>query len=153
MTTILTYGTFDLFHIGHVQILERAAALGDRLCVGVSSDAFNSTKGKRCIMPYDNRAAIVRAMRCVDEVFPEHHWEQKREDIDRCGADVLVMGDDWTGKFDDLKDVCDVQYLPRTEGISTTDIKKTLSAFRGDKLDELRKGIEGLQSIIKQLEI
>ena len=153
MTTVLTYGTFDLFHIGHVQILERARALGDRLCVGVSSDEFNAIKGKRCIMPYENRSMIVGALRCVDEVFPEDHWEQKVDDIKRCKADVLVMGDDWAGKFDELKELCDVQYLPRTEGISTTDIKKTLSAFRGNKLDELRQGIEGLQTIIKQLEI
>lgn len=153
MTTVLTYGTFDLFHVGHVQILERARALGDRLCVGVSSDAFNAMKGKRTIMPFENRATIVRALRCVDEVFPEDDWAQKRHDIRRCGAGIMVMGDDWAGKFDDLKDLCDVRYLPRTADISTSGIKKTLSAFRGDKLDELRQGIEGLQNIIQQLEI
>lgn len=153
MTTILTYGTFDLFHVGHVRILERAAQLGTRLYVGVSSDEFNALKGKRCIMAYENRATIVRAMRCVHEVFPENNWEQKRDDILRLGADVMVMGSDWTGKFDHLSDLCRVEYLPRTDGISTTELKTTLQAFKGDKIQQLQDGLRALQSVVEQLEV
>lgn len=153
MTTILTYGTFDLFHVGHVRILERAAQLGTRLYVGVSSDEFNAIKGKRCIMAYENRAMIVRAMRCVDEVFPEENWDQKRDDILRFGADVMVMGSDWTGKFDHLSDLCRVEYLPRTDGISTTELKTTLQAFKGEKIQQLQDGLRALQTVVEQLEV
>lgn len=153
MTTVLTYGTFDLFHVGHVRILERAAALGERLCVGVSTDEFNAIKGKRCIMPYENRASIVGALRCVDQVLPENDWAQKRADIERLGADILVMGDDWTGKFDDLNDICKVVYLPRTQGISTTELKQTLQAFKGEKIAQLQDGLRALQSVVEQLEV
>lgn len=126
MRTVLTYGTFDLFHIGHVRILERARALGDRLVVGVSSDEFNAIKGKKSFIPYEDRAAIVRALACVDDVFPEHHWEQKSGDIKSQNASIFVMGDDWAGKFDMYKDLCQVVYLPRTADISTTAIKTEL---------------------------
>jgi glycerol-3-phosphate cytidylyltransferase len=153
MTTILTYGSFDLFHIGHVRLLERAAVLGDRLIVGVSSDKFNAIKGKRSIMPYESRAEIVAALRCVDFVLPEHDWAQKREDIGRLGADILVMGDDWAGKFDDLNDVCRLVYLPRTSGVSTTELKNLLQAFKGEKIAQLQDGLRSLQSIVAQLEV
>lgn len=151
MKTILTYGTFDLFHIGHVRILERARALGGRLCVGVSSDEFNASKGKRSIIPYQSRAAIVSALSVVDEVFPENSWDQKVQDIRRCKADVFVMGADWEGKFDHLKDACEVVYLPRTADVSTTEIKTALSALRGEKISELRSAIDALQEISEQL--
>lgn len=153
MRTILTYGTFDLFHIGHVRLLERARALGDRLVVGVSSDEFNAKKGKHSVVSYAHRAAIVGAMRDVAEVFPEHDWDQKSADIARFGAHVLVMGDDWAGKFDHFKSQCEVVYLPRTSGISTTELKSALSPFRPEKLGELRKGLDALQDIIQQLDI
>lgn len=123
MTVGITYGTFDLFHIGHLRILERTSALCDRLVVGVSTDEFNAVKGKRTAVPFDDRAAIVAALRCVDEVIPEESWDQKRHDITRHSVDVMVMGDDWRGKFDDLADLCEVVYLPRTPGISTTELR------------------------------
>ena len=123
MAVGITYGTFDLFHIGHLRILERTRALCDRLVVGVSTDEFNALKGKRTAVPFDDRAAIVKALRWVDEVIPEASWEQKPFDIQRLGVDVLVMGNDWAGKFDHLKDLCDVVYLPRTPGISTTELR------------------------------
>jgi glycerol-3-phosphate cytidylyltransferase len=124
MTTVITFGTFDLFHLGHLRILERARSHGDRLVVGVSSDELNFTKkGKYPVYPTDHRTAIVRAIRFVDDVFVEHSLEEKRAYILHHQADVLLMGDDWSGKFDHLADVCTVVYLPRTEGISSTDVK------------------------------
>jgi glycerol-3-phosphate cytidylyltransferase len=116
----ITYGTFDLPHVGHVKLLRRIAAMADSVVVGVSSDAFNALKGKRTIVPYEERAEIVAAFRYVDAVFSEQSWDQKRSDILREQADVLVMGDDWSGRFDELRDVCEVIYLPRTDGVSTT---------------------------------
>ena len=123
MTTVITYGTFDLFHLGHLRLLERAAAYGDRLVVGVSSDAFNQMKNKECVHSYHERARIVEALQVVDTVFPEENWEQKVDDIQRFAADVFVMGSDWEGRFDELRAYCRVVYLPRTEGVSTTDRK------------------------------
>jgi len=128
MRTVITYGTFDLFHLGHLRILERSAALGDRLVVGVSTDEFNQTKDKVCIQPFEERFAIVGAMRVVDGVFAEDSWDQKPADIEREGAHIFVMGDDWKGKFDDLSDYCDVTYLPRTEGLATTDRKEFINS-------------------------
>lgn len=130
MKTVITYGTFDLFHVGHLKLLERARALGDRLVVGVSTDAFNEGKGKRTVIPYADRAAIVRAIRCVDDVIPEESWDQKRDDIRRLGVTTFVMGDDWRGKFDDLKSLCDVVYLPRTSMVSTTSIKEAVTVLQ-----------------------
>ncbi|PVA10941.1 glycerol-3-phosphate cytidylyltransferase [Pelagivirga sediminicola] len=124
--TILTYGTFDLFHTGHVRLLARLADLGDRLIVGCSTDGFNASKGKLCVMPYEARVEILSACRHVDLVFPEESWDQKRGDIVKYGADVFAMGSDWTGKFDDLGDLCEVIYLPRTRDISTTEIKQLM---------------------------
>lgn len=126
MKKVLTYGTFDLFHIGHLNLLKRAKALGDYLIVAVSSDTFNEIKGKKCVIPDYERMAIVEAIQYVDEVIPEHSWDQKIEDVKKYDIDVFVMGDDWKGKFDFLKDYCEVVYLPRTDGISTTEIKAEL---------------------------
>jgi glycerol-3-phosphate cytidylyltransferase len=120
--TVITFGTFDVFHVGHLAILERAADLGSRLVVGVSSDELNlAKKGRPCIYPLDARLAIVRALRCVDEAFVEESLEKKRQYIEEHAADVLVMGHDWTGRFDEFHDVCEVVYLPRTPSISTTE--------------------------------
>lgn len=152
MKTILTYGTYDLFHVGHVRLLERARSLGDRLIVGISSDEFNAIKGKRSVIPYEHRAEILRALSCVDEVFPEHDWAQKADDIRRFEASVLVMGDDWAGKFDDYKSLCEVVYLQRTGGISSTELKAALSAFRGDKIAELQGALAALQTVVNQLD-
>ena len=124
MKRIITYGTYDLFHYGHLRLLERAKALGDYLIVAVSTDAFNAIKGKKCAYPYEQRAKIVAAIKYVNEVIPEECWEQKRDDIIQHKIDALVMGDDWKGKFDDLKDLCEIIYLPRTSDISTTIIKQ-----------------------------
>ncbi|GKY89162.1 adenylyltransferase/cytidyltransferase family protein [Sinisalibacter aestuarii] len=151
MKTVLTYGTFDLLHVGHIRLLERARAYGDRLVVGISSDEFNATKGKHSIFPFEHRKLIVQSLRFVDEVFAENDWGQKESDIKSYGADVLVMGNDWEGKFDDLGRLCEVAYLPRTEGISTTALKEALSAFRGEKINELKRAIETLHMIADNL--
>lgn len=151
MKTVLTYGTFDLLHIGHVQILERARNLGDRLIVGVSSDEFNEIKGKKSVFPYEQRAQILRTLRYVDDVFPEHNWGQKEGDILKYNAKVFVMGHDWEGKFDELKSSCEVVYLPRTDGISTTEIKSAMKAFQKDKITELKNGLDALNNLIAQL--
>lgn len=123
MTTVMTFGTFDVLHIGHVRILERAAKLGQRLLVGVSSDALNiSKKGRPPVYPESERLEIVKSLRCVDQVFLEESLERKREYLLRYAADILVMGDDWRGRFDEFSDICQVHYLPRTTGVSTTQI-------------------------------
>ncbi len=126
MRTVITYGTFDLFHVGHVHILRRSLELGDRLIVGISSDAFNQTKGKKSFISFEDRCTIVKACKYVDDVFAEESWDQKPNDIKRFNADVFVMGDDWAGKFDMLSEYCEVQYLSRTEGISSSLIRKSL---------------------------
>ncbi len=122
----ITYGTFDLFHIGHLRLLKRIADLSDELYVAVSSDDFNALKGKKCTIPYEERAEIIQALACVTKVIREDCWDQKISDILKNHCDLFVMGDDWIGKFDFLKPYCKVLYLPRTPGISTTDIKKTM---------------------------
>jgi glycerol-3-phosphate cytidylyltransferase len=127
--TVITFGTFDVFHVGHLRVLERAAALGDRLVVGVSSDALNeSKKGRLPVFSQEERLEIVAALKPVDEVFVEESLELKREYILRHKADILVMGDDWAGKFDELEDICEVHYLPRTPAISTTALIEKISA-------------------------
>lgn len=128
MKRVLTYGTFDLLHYGHINILKRAKALGDYLVVALSTDEFNEIKGKKAYHDYETRKLMLEAVRYVDLVIPEKTWEQKIDDIKRYEIDVLVMGDDWAGsdKFDYLKDYCEVVYLPRTEGVSTTKIKQEL---------------------------
>ncbi|EAC2910282.1 TPA: glycerol-3-phosphate cytidylyltransferase [Listeria monocytogenes] len=126
MKKVITYGTFDLLHWGHIHLLKRAKALGDYLIVAISSDEFNRIKHKEAYYSYEHRKLIIEAIRYVDEVIPENNWEQKRDDIEKYGIDVFVMGDDWEGEFDFLKDVCEVVYLPRTEGISTSQIKDEL---------------------------
>lgn len=123
MKKVITYGTFDLFHIGHLNLLERLADLGDHLTVAVSTDEFNLGKGKICSMPYDERSRIVGALRCVDQVIAEESWEQKVRDVQEHHIDVFGIGDDWQGKFDYLSEYCQVVYLPRTHGISTTSLK------------------------------
>lgn len=126
MKKVITYGTYDLLHWGHINLLKRAKEQGDYLIVGLSTDEFNALKNKKAYHSYENRKFILEAIRYVDEVIPENNWEQKVNDIIEHNVDVFVMGDDWEGKFDFLKDHCEVVYLPRTEGISTTKIKKDL---------------------------
>ncbi len=121
MTTVITFGTFDLFHIGHLRILERAAALGDRLVVGVCTDEQSrARKGVAPAVNYQNRAEIVSAIKVVDEVFAEEYLDEKAMYITKYGADIFAIGDDWAGKFDHLSSVCQVVYFPRTPAISTT---------------------------------
>jgi len=127
MKKVITYGTFDLFHIGHLNLLKRAKKLGDYLVVAVSTDVFNLGKNKKCVHPFEERAKIVEAIKYVDEVIPETNWKQKITDVKNHEIDVFVIGDDWKGKFDFLKEFCEVVYLGRTEGISTTEIKQELS--------------------------
>ena len=129
MKKIITYGTFDLLHTGHINILRRAKQLGDYLVVAISSDEFNAGKGKKAYYSFEQRKAILEAIRYVDEVIPENNWEQKKEDIKKHDIDIFVMGDDWKGEFDFLKSDCEVVYLPRTVGISTTQIKKDLNSM------------------------
>ena len=128
---VLTYGTFDMFHIGHLNLLNRLKRLGDKLIVAVSTDEFNSIKGKKTLIPFEQRALIVQNIKCVDMVISEENWEQKIYDIKKYNVDIFAMGDDWKGKFDFLKDYCEVIYLPRTQNISTTELKKELNKYLG----------------------
>jgi glycerol-3-phosphate cytidylyltransferase len=128
MRKVLTYGTFDLLHWGHINLLKRAKDLGDYLIVALSSDEFNAIKNKKAYHSFENRKAILEAIRYVDEVIPENTWDQKVKDVQEQDVDVFVMGDDWEGKFDFLKEYCEVVYLPRTVGISTSQIKTDLFA-------------------------
>ncbi len=126
MKKVITYGTFDLFHYGHLRILDRAKSYGDYLVVAVSSDEFNQLKGKTCVYPFEHRKKIVEAIRFVDEVIKEDNWEQKLSDIQKHDIDIFVMGDDWKGEFDFLKPHCEVAYLSRTQNISSTMIKEDI---------------------------
>lgn len=127
MRRVITYGTFDLLHYGHINLLRRAKELGDFLIVALSTDEFNwNEKRKKSYFTYDQRKELLEAIRYVDLVIPEETWDQKVSDIQEFRVDTFVMGDDWKGKFDFLKDYCDVVYLPRTPEISTTQIKEDL---------------------------
>ena len=128
MKRILTYGTFDLLHYGHIRLLKRAKELGDYLIVAVSTDEFNNIKGKKSYHDYKTRKKMLEAVRYVDLVIPECEWNQKRDDVKKYYIDTVVMGSDWEGesRFENLKDICEVVYFPRTEGISTTKIKRDL---------------------------
>ena len=128
MKRVLTYGTFDLLHYGHIELLRRAKALGDYLVVAVSTDEFNAGKGKKSYHDFETRKKMLEAVRYVDLVIPEETWEQKLDDVKNYKIDVVVMGSDWadSDRFDYLKDYCELVFLPRTEGISTTKIKKDL---------------------------
>lgn len=127
MKRVITYGTFDLLHYGHINLLKRAKALGDYLIVALSTDEFNwNKKHKKCYFTYEKRRQLLEAVRYVDLVIPEETWEQKETDIELYKVDTFVMGDDWKGKFDFLKGKCEVVYLPRTPEISTTQIKENL---------------------------
>lgn len=124
--TVITYGTFDMFHIGHLRLLKRMRELGERVIVAVSTDEFNAQKGKRALIPYAERREIIEALNCVDLVIAETSWEQKVTDIQAHAVDVFVMGDDWRGRFDELEAYCQVVYLERTSGISSSALKQAL---------------------------
>lgn len=136
-----------MFHIGHLQLIKRLREMGDRLIIGVSTDDFNLQKGKKCIISYEQRAEILSNIVGVDLVIPETNWEQKEHDIKKYNVDVFAMGDDWLGKFDYLSPLCEVTYLPRTDGVSTTYLKSTLSALTPNVKRDIDKALELLDSI------
>lgn len=140
MKRILTYGTFDLLHYGHIRLLKRAKELGDYLVVALSTDEFNATKGKKAYHSYETRKKMLEAIRYVDLVIPENNWEQKLQDVKDYKIDVVVMGDDWAGsdKFDYLKEYCEVKFLERTPGVSTTMIKNDL---------QLQETVDGVDQV------
>ncbi len=133
MKKVITYGTYDLLHIGHINLLRRARELGDYLVVGLSTDEFNKLKNKESFLPYDQRKAILQAIKYVDEVIPEDNWEQKVEDIKKHKIDIFVMGGDWEGKFNDLEKYCKIVYLERTADISTTLLKSEIAGKINNK--------------------
>lgn len=148
---VLTYGTFDLFHVGHLNLLNRLKELGNYLIVGVSTDDFNRSKGKTTVIPFADRSKIVSAIRAVDMVIPEYSWDQKIEDIRNYEVDVFGMGSDWESKFDFLKSYCEVVYLPRTDGVSSTAVKKALTHVNLDQVDKLREAVKMASEIIDKL--
>lgn len=150
--TVITYGTFDMFHIGHLKLLRRLSEMGDRLIVAVSTDEFNELKGKKTLIPYDQRAAIVGAIDCVDLVIPEENWEQKASDVKKYNVDIFAIGNDWKGEFDFLSDICEVVYLPRTKNISTTELKRSLKRFLSISQDDLTRAFEVLDLLRRDLE-
>ena len=149
---IITYGTFDLFHIGHLNLLKRIKTLGDELIVAVSTDAFNETKGKQTVIPYEQRIEIVKAIKYVDHVIPEVNWEQKVEDIKKYEVDTFAIGDDWEGKFDFLKEHCEVIYLPRTKDISTTGLKHSLNKFLSIEIEDIENAFHLLKKLKNNFE-
>lgn len=151
MKIIITYGTFDLFHVGHVRLLKRLSGMGDKLIVGISTDEFNKMKGKNSFFSFDERSEIVASCKYVDEVFPEHDWHQKGIDIEKYGAALFAIGDDWKGKFDFLSDKCEVLYLERTEDISTTHIKESISNLNKEKLEEMESSLHSIIEVVKTL--
>lgn len=150
--TVITYGTFDMFHIGHLKLLQRLAKLGDELIVAVSSDAFNKVKDKTVLIPYEQRAEIVANIKCVDKVIAEENWEQKVSDIEQYNINIFAMGDDWKGKFDFLKEHCEVIYLERTKDISTTELKKSLTKFLSIPKRDILDAFEIIETLNKDLE-
>lgn len=151
MKTILTYGTFDMFHFGHVELLRRLKDMGDKLIVGVSTDEFNRLKGKRSLYSYEHRAKIVEAIKYVDEVIPEHSWGQKSHDIERLEVDVFAIGDDWKGKFDELKEICEVHYMPRTPDVSSTELRNSLNTISSVSKHDIEKMFELLELLKSDL--
>ncbi|WP_332663842.1 adenylyltransferase/cytidyltransferase family protein [Aeromicrobium sp.] len=149
MTTVLTYGTFDLFHIGHLNLINRLAAMGDRLIIAVSTDEFNAGKGKTSVVSYEDRARIISSIKGVDLVIPETSWEQKASDIKEHDVDIFAIGEDWAGKFDDLKELCEVVYLPRTDGISSTEIKQMLRVLDPQHITEMQDALSVMSRLLE----
>jgi len=150
--TVITYGTFDMFHIGHLKLLQRAKALGDKLIVAVSSDEFNEIKGKKTLISFEQRAEIVANIKCVDKVIAENSWDQKSDDIKNHNIDVFVMGNDWEGKFDDLKMQCEVVYLERTAKISSTQLKNSLNNFTSVSKEDIIRAFEVIEVLKRDFE-
>ncbi len=152
MRTVITYGTFDMFHIGHLKLLKRLSEMGDRVIVAVSTDEFNQGKGKKTLIPYDQRSQIVESIKYVDMVVPEESWEQKLTDVKKYNVDLFAIGEDWKGRFDFLEELCEVVYLPRTKNISTTDLKKSLKRFLSIPHEDLIQAFEVLELLRRDLE-
>ncbi|HIP14546.1 MAG TPA: glycerol-3-phosphate cytidylyltransferase [Sulfurimonas autotrophica] len=150
--TIITYGTFDMFHIGHLKLLQRLKSLGDELIVAVSTDEFNKGKGKKVMIPYVQRAEIIENIKCVDKVIPEETWEQKITDMSKYDIDIFAIGDDWEGKFDFLKEHCEVVYLERTKDISTTKLKKSLTNFMSIPKEDIINAFKVIELLKKDFE-
>lgn len=150
--TVITYGTFDMFHIGHLNLLKRLSTLADRVIVAVSTDEFNEKKDKKVLIPYEQRAAIVEAIDYVDLVIPEENWEQKVTDVQKYDVDIFAIGNDWEGEFDFLKKYCEVVYLERTQNISTTDLKKSLKNFLSISHADLANAFAVLDMLRRDLE-
>ena len=150
-TVVLTYGTFDMFHVGHLNLLIRLKELGDTLIVGISTDEFNENKGKKTLIPFDQRIKIVQNIKCVDLVIPESNWDQKIKDIEEHNVDIFGIGDDWLGKFDSLKEYCEVHYLERTENVSTSQLKKSLSNFLSIPRKDILEAFDILEQLKKDL--
>ena len=146
---VITYGTFDMFHIGHLRLLKRLKEMGDELIVAVSTDEFNEAKGKKTLIPYDQRVELLSSIEYVDRVIPEKSWEQKIEDVKKYEADIFAIGNDWEGKFDFLKEYCEVKYLERTQDISTTQLKKSLTNFLSIPKEDILKAFEILEALKK----
>jgi len=150
--TVITYGTFDMFHIGHLRLLQKLGNLGDELIVAVSSDTFNELKNKTVLIPYEQRAEIVANISCVTKVIPEHNWEQKIGDIKKYNVDIFAIGDDWEGEFDFLKEYCKVMYLERTKDISTTQLKKSLTNFLSISKEDILNAFKVIETLKKDFE-
>lgn len=138
-----------MFHYGHLQLLRRIAELADEVVVAVSTDEFNAEKGKRTMIPFEHRREIVSAIRFVDKVIPESGWGQKRSDIVEHGIDLFVMGDDWAGRFDELGDVCDVRYLPRTTGVSSSGLREALAILESGQIEQANAALAVASEIIR----
>ena len=142
--TVITYGSFDMFHVGHLRLIRRLQKMGDRVIIAVSTDEFNHLKGKRVVIPFEQRVEIVSAISGVDLVIAESSWEQKIRDISDHQVDVFAMGDDWTGHFDFLNKHCEVCYLERTIGVSTTQLKSSLANVLSVPKEEIIAALEVL---------
>lgn len=149
--TVITYGTFDMFHIGHLRLLKRMRELGERVIVAVSSDEFNAQKGKRALIPYAERREIIEALSCVDLVIAEDSWDQKATDIEKYAVDVFVMGDDWRGRFDELEAHCQVVYLERTSGISSSALKQALGRLIEEQKIDTPGDLEMIEGLRRSL--
>jgi glycerol-3-phosphate cytidylyltransferase len=149
---IITYGTFDLFHVGHLKLLNRLREMGDYLIAGVSTDEFNMEKGKKSLIKFQDRFDIVSNLKSVDLAIPESSWEQKINDIKKYNVSVFAMGSDWEGKFDHLKEYCEVVYLDRTDGISSTEIRNSLSLLDKNHINDLKKALDIVSNVIEKFD-
>jgi len=152
--TVITYGTFDMFHIGHLRLLQRLKKISNdgKLIVAVSTDEFNKGKDKKTLIPYEQRVEIVANIKCVDKVIPEESWEQKITDVKKYNIDIFAIGDDWAGEFDFLKEYCEVVYLERTKDISTTQLKKSLANFMSIPKEDIINAFEVIELLKKDFE-